>query len=201
MIRTQEDYLESLRGIRKRVFMFGEEIDDYVDHPMIRPSLNAVGMTYQLANDPEHTELMTAESNLTGRRVNRFTHLHQNTQDLVNKVKMQRLLGQCTACCFQRCVGMDSFNALDVITYQMDLDLGTEYNQRFRKYLAHVQEENLVVDGAMTDPKGDRSFISKIGIHLHVTDLIVLEGSKSAKVWGVVVVLGVVLVVTRRGPS
>ncbi len=51
---------------------------------------------------------------------------------------------------------MDSFNALDVITYQMDLDLGTEYNQRFRKYLAHVQEENLVVDGAMTDPKGDR---------------------------------------------
>jgi 4-hydroxybutyryl-CoA dehydratase/vinylacetyl-CoA-Delta-isomerase len=156
MITTQQDYLESLRGMKKRVVMFGEEIKDYVDHPMIRPSLNAVGMTYQLANEPAHHELMTAESNLTGKRINRFTHLHQGTQDLVNKIKMQRLLGQCTACCFQRCVGMDSFNALDVVTYQMDQELGTRYNPRFRKYLAHVQQENLVVDGAMTDPKGDR---------------------------------------------
>jgi 4-hydroxybutyryl-CoA dehydratase/vinylacetyl-CoA-Delta-isomerase len=156
MITTDEDYVKSLRGIKKRIFMFGEEIKDYVDNPMIRPSLNAVAMTYKLANDPTHVELMTAESNLTGRRINRFTHLHQSTQDLVNKIKMQRLLGQCTACCFQRCVGMDSFNALDVVTYQMDQEMGTQYNPRFRKYLAHVQEENLVVDGAMTDPKGNR---------------------------------------------
>jgi len=156
MITTAEDYVESLRGIKKRVFMFGEEIENYVDHPMIRPSLNAVAMTYNLANDPAHVDLMTAESNLTGKRINRFTHLHQSPEDLVNKVKMQRLLGQCTACCFQRCVGMDSFNALDVVTYQMDQEIGTHYNPRFRKYLAHVQEENLVVDGAMTDPKGNR---------------------------------------------
>jgi 4-hydroxybutyryl-CoA dehydratase/vinylacetyl-CoA-Delta-isomerase len=156
MIVTREDYLESLRGIKKRIFMFGEEIENYVDHPMIRPSLNAVAMTYQLANHPEHAELMTAESSLTGQRINRFTHLHQSSQDLVDKVKMQRLLGQCTACCFQRCVGMDSFNALDVTTYQMDQELGTDYNRRFRNYLVHVQEENLVVDGAMTDPKGNR---------------------------------------------
>lgn len=156
MIRSREDYLESLRGMRKRILMFGEEIVDYVDHPMIRPSLNAVAMTYQLANDARHAGLMTAESNLTGQRVNRFTHLHQSTQDLVDKVKMQRLLGQCTACCFQRCVGMDSLNALDVVTHQMDQESGTDYHQRFRRYLAHVQEDDLVVDGAMTDPKGNR---------------------------------------------
>jgi 4-hydroxybutyryl-CoA dehydratase/vinylacetyl-CoA-Delta-isomerase len=156
MIKTREDYLESLRGMKKRIFLFGEEIENYVDHPMIRPSLNAVAMTYELANDPAHAELMTTESNLTGQRINRFTHLHQSTEDLVKKVKMQRLLGQCTACCFQRCVGLDSFNAFDVVTYQMDQDLDTDYNQRFRDYLAHVQKENLVVDGAMTDPKGNR---------------------------------------------
>jgi 4-hydroxybutyryl-CoA dehydratase/vinylacetyl-CoA-Delta-isomerase len=155
-MKTRNDYLESLRGMKKRVFMFGEEIENCVEHPMIRPSLNAVAMTYEIAHDLDHAELMTAESSLTGRRVNRFTHLHQSTQDLVDKVKMQRLLGQCTACCFQRCVGLDSFNALDVVTFQMDQELGTDYNRRFREYLAHVQEEDLVVDGAMTDPKGDR---------------------------------------------
>ncbi|HEX7540721.1 MAG TPA: 4-hydroxyphenylacetate 3-hydroxylase N-terminal domain-containing protein, partial [Anaerolineales bacterium] len=137
MITTQADYLESLRRLKKRVFMFGEELENYVDHPMLRPSLNAVAMTYQLADDPTHLELMTAESSLTGQRVNRFTHLHQNTQDLVAKIKMQRVLGQCTACCFQRCVGLDSFNALDVVTYQMDQELSTAYNPRFREFLAH----------------------------------------------------------------
>jgi 4-hydroxybutyryl-CoA dehydratase/vinylacetyl-CoA-Delta-isomerase len=186
MIKTREDYLESLRGMKKRIFMFGEEIEDYVDHPMIRPSLNAVAMTYQLAEDPSHAELMTAESNLTGQRVNRFTHLHQSTQDLVNKVKMQRLLGQCTACCFQRCVGMDSFNALDVATYQMDQDLGTDYNARFRSYLAHVQTDNLVVDGAMTDPKGNRKLSPSQQVdpdlHVHIVgesaDGITIRGAK-----------------------
>jgi 4-hydroxybutyryl-CoA dehydratase/vinylacetyl-CoA-Delta-isomerase len=156
LIRNREDYLESLRAMNKRIFMFGERVENYVDHPMIRPSLNAVAMTYELADDPAHAELMTAESSLTGNPINRFTHLHQSAQDLVDKIKMQRLLGQCTACCFQRCVGMDSFNALDVVTHQMDADMGTNYHGRFRTYLAHIQEENLVVDGAMTDPKGDR---------------------------------------------
>jgi len=61
MIKTREDYLESLRGMKKRIFLFGEEIKNYVDHPMISPSLNAVAMTYELANDPAHSELMMAE--------------------------------------------------------------------------------------------------------------------------------------------
>jgi 4-hydroxybutyryl-CoA dehydratase/vinylacetyl-CoA-Delta-isomerase len=155
-LKTREAYIESLRAQKKRVYLFGEQIEDPVDHPMIRPSLNAVAMTYELGQRPEYADLMTVESSLTGERVNRFTHLHQGTDDLVKKVKMQRLLGQATACCFQRCVGMDSFNALDVVTARMDRDLGTDYNARFRRYLGHVQEEDLVVDGAMTDPKGER---------------------------------------------
>jgi 4-hydroxybutyryl-CoA dehydratase/vinylacetyl-CoA-Delta-isomerase len=156
-LKTREQYIQSLRNSQKRVFLFGEEIENYVDHPVIRPSINAVAMTYELAQNPETCNLLTTESNLSGERVNRFTHLHQSQTDLVNKVKMQRLLGQCTACCFQRCVGMDSFNALDVVTAHMDQELSTQYHQRFRQYLAHVQSEDLVVGGAMTDPKGDRS--------------------------------------------
>ncbi|KPK94973.1 MAG: 4-hydroxybutyryl-CoA dehydratase [Anaerolineae bacterium SM23_ 63] len=153
---TADAYLDSLRRMHKRVFMFGEEIEDPTDHPMIRPSVNAVAMTYELSHHPDHEALLTTESSLTGKRINRFTHLHQSTDDLVKKVKMLRLLGQCTGCCFQRCVGMDSFNAIDIVTDKMDQALGTEYNLRFREYLQHVQDEDLVVDGCMTDPKGNR---------------------------------------------
>ncbi|MBC7260914.1 MAG: 4-hydroxybutyryl-CoA dehydratase, partial [Chloroflexi bacterium] len=67
------------------------------------------------------------------------------------------LLGQMTGCCFQRCVGMDALNAVDSVTFEMDQALGTEYHARFREYLRYVQEHDLVVDGAMTDAKGDRS--------------------------------------------
>ena len=155
-LKTKDEYVDSLRNIRKRVFLFGEEIKDYVDHPMIRPSIQACAMTYELSHRPEHEELMTAVSSLTGKTINRFTHLHQSTDDLVKKVKMQRLLGQKTGCCYQRCVGFDGFNAVDSVTFEMDEELGTEYHRRFREYLRQVQENDLVVDGAMTDPKGNR---------------------------------------------
>ncbi|MBM3470261.1 MAG: 4-hydroxybutyryl-CoA dehydratase [Armatimonadetes bacterium] len=155
-LMTRNDYIESLRRMKKRAYIMGQEVESPVDHPLVRPSLNACAMTYELAQDPEYADLMLATSNLTGQTVNRFTHLHQNAADLVAKVKMQRLLGQRTGCCFQRCVGMDAFNAVDSVTYEMDRTLGTEYHARFRRYLQHVQEHDLVVDGAMTDAKGDR---------------------------------------------
>ncbi len=155
-LKTRDEYLESLRRMKKRIFMFGEEIKNFVDHPMIRPSINACAMTYELSHQPEYDEWMTAVSSLTGKRINRFTHLHQGTEDLIKKVKMQRLLGQKTGCCFQRCVGFDGFNAVDSVTFEIDQELGTDYNQRFRAYLRYIQENDLVVDGAMTDPKGNR---------------------------------------------
>ena len=157
MLMTPAEYVESLRKLNTRVYMFGEKVDNWVDHPIIRPSINCVAMTYGLAQDPQYKDLMTATSNLTGETVNRFSHLHQSTQDLVNKVKMQRLCGQKTASCFQRCVGMDAFNAVYSTTFEIDEAHGTNYHENFVNFLKYVQEKDLVVDGAMTDPKGDRS--------------------------------------------
>lgn len=156
-IMTREQYIESLRKLKLKVYMFGELIENPVDHPIIRPSLNSVAMTYELATQPEHQELMTAKSNLSGETVNRFTHLHQDTGDLVKKVKMQRLLGQQTAACFQRCVGMDAANSLFSTTYEIDKECGTSYHENFNKYWKYIQENDFTVDGAMTDPKGDRA--------------------------------------------
>lgn len=153
---TSEQYIESLRKMNLKVYLFGKLIENPVDHPMIRPSMNSVAMTYKLAEMDEYKDLMTAKSNLTGKTVNRFCHLHQNTEDLVKKVKMQRLLGQKTAACFQRCVGMDAFNAIYSTTFEIDEKHGTEYHKRFVDYLKFVQDNDLTVDGAMTDPKGDR---------------------------------------------
>lgn len=154
---TAKQYEESLRKLNLVVYMFGQRVENPVDHPIIRPSMNAVAKTYEMAHQPEYADLMTAVSHLSGKRINRFTHIHQSVEDLVKKTKMGRLLGAHTGCCFQRCVGMDALNALSIVTHDIDEKYGTQYKKRFLDYLAHVQENDLTCDGAMTDPKGDRS--------------------------------------------
>ena len=186
-MKTGQQYEDSLRELNFKVYVQGELVKNPVDHPIIRPSMNSVKMTYELAHDPQYEDLMTATSHLNGEKVNRFCHLHQSAEDLVKKVKMQRLLGQKTAACFQRCVGMDAINAVDSTTFEMDKKLGTNYHQRFIQFLGKMQEQDWTVDGAMTDPKGDRSLPpskqADPDLFLHVVekreDGIVVRGAKA----------------------
>lgn len=184
---TAEQYEDSLRHLNLKVYIFGQRVGNVVDNPIIRPSMNAVAKTYELAHRPEYEELMTAQSHISGERINRFTHIHQSIEDLVKKSKMGRLLGAHTGCCFQRCVGMDTLNALSMTTFDIDAKYGTEYHQRFQKYLADIQDRDLTCDGAMTDPKGDRSLPphrqTDPDMFLHVVeerpDGIVVRGAKA----------------------
>ena len=153
---TKEQYIASLRELHLNLYRFGERVENVVDDPIVRPSLNSFAATYELAEDPQYEDLMCATSSLTGRTINRFTHLHQSTDDLIKKVKMQRLLGQKTAACFQRCVGLDAANAVFSTTYETDAACGTAYHENFKRFWTDVQDHDWAVDGAMTDVKGDR---------------------------------------------
>jgi len=154
-IRNGAEYIKSLRGRNLKVYLFGELVKEPVDHPMIRPSINAIAETYDLAN--EQPEIGSVQSSLTGMRVNRFLHIAENAIDLVNQNKMQRKLGQLTATCFQRCVGMDALNSLYSTTFEIDAKYGTVYHKHLIEFIKMVQNENLMIGGAMTDVKGDRS--------------------------------------------
>ncbi len=159
-MKTAKEYLDSMKKMHFELYIFGERITNHSDHPIIKPTRNCVAATYELAEEsrfPQYHNVMTATSHLTGKKINRFCHIHQSTEDLVNKSKMGRGLGTYTGSCFQRCVGMDALNALSMVTYDIDQKYGTGYNERFLKYLRYVQDEDLVCDGAMTDAKGDRS--------------------------------------------
>jgi 4-hydroxybutyryl-CoA dehydratase/vinylacetyl-CoA-Delta-isomerase len=154
-IRTADEYIESLRNRKLKVYLFGELVTEPVDHPVIRPSINAIAETYRLAQ--EEPELASVTSKLSGQRVNRFLHVTESANDVVMQNRMQRKLGQRTGTCFQRCVGMDATNALFSTTYDIDQANGTSYHERFRSFIKQMQSENFVIGGAMTDVKGDRS--------------------------------------------
>ncbi|MDB5714599.1 MAG: 4-hydroxybutyryl-CoA dehydratase [Sphingomonadales bacterium] len=150
-----DDYVESLRNRGVKVYLFGELIDEPVDHPVIRPSINALKRTYDLA--VEDPELATAHSELIDARVNRFLHIVGSPQDLVMKNRMQRRLGQLTGTCFQRCAGLDTISVLHSITYDIDAKHGTPYHQRYLEFMRNAQRNNVIIGAGMTDPKGDRS--------------------------------------------
>lgn len=56
-LKTVAEYLESLRKMRSRVFVLGEEITNPLDHPVIRPSINSVAETYRMAEEPAYRDL------------------------------------------------------------------------------------------------------------------------------------------------
>jgi 4-hydroxybutyryl-CoA dehydratase/vinylacetyl-CoA-Delta-isomerase len=156
-IKNGAQYMESLRRLHPRIYYKGKRIEDVTRHPATAPHVRAAAMTYALAAKKEYRDLATATSHLTGHTISRFTHVHQNVEDLLKKIKFLRLLGQKTGSCFQRCVGLDGINAVYSVAYEIDQKYGTDYFEKFKQWLVHIQDENLMVVGAMTDPKGDRS--------------------------------------------
>ena len=158
-MRTGKEYIDSLRHRDMKVYLKGQLLDkdEVIDHPFIRGHVNSAAMTFELAHDPAYEDLMTVTSHLTGKKINRFTHIHQSKEDLVKKVKMLRMISQKTGTCYQRCVGFDAINALYSTTFDMDQKLGTNYHSRLVNFVKYMQENDIMVAGAMTDPKGDRS--------------------------------------------
>lgn len=156
-IKNGGEYIQSLKNLHPIIFYKGKKIEDVTRHPATAPHVRAAAMTYAMVNDEKYRGLATAVSHLTGHTISRFTHVHRNAEDLIKKIKLLRTLGQKTGTCFQRCVGFDGINATYSVTYEIDQKYGTNYFERFKKWLIYIQEENLMVVGAMTDPKGDRS--------------------------------------------
>jgi 4-hydroxybutyryl-CoA dehydratase/vinylacetyl-CoA-Delta-isomerase len=154
-IVTGEDYIQSLRGRKLKVYLMGERVDEPADHRMIRPSVNAMAKTYDLAL--QEPDLVTVKSPFTDEWVNRFLHIAMSADDLVQQNKMQRRLGQLTGTCFQRCVGMDALNALYSVTNEIDAKNQTPYHARLKAFIKEMQLHNYVIGGAMSDVKGDRS--------------------------------------------
>ena len=153
-MRTYEEYVEKLKSMKPNIYIGEEKVgrDDW----RIQGGMNIIKVTFDCAHSEEYEDLCTATSHLTGKKINRFTHIHQSEDDLLKKQLMTRLLCHRVGGCIQRCMGIDALNALSVITYEMDQALGTDYYERFNKYLENFQENDLVASSAQTDAKGDR---------------------------------------------
>ena len=137
-LKSSEEYLNSLRQMKPRVFVQGERVDSVIDHPLLRPAVNTLALTYAMAQNPQYQELMTTTSELTGGVINRFNNLYHSPDDLIKKLNMVRLCTQKTLCIL-RCMGGEALNGIAVGTYAIDQKHGTDYYAKFMKFAKHFQ--------------------------------------------------------------
>jgi 4-hydroxybutyryl-CoA dehydratase/vinylacetyl-CoA-Delta-isomerase len=155
--RSPEAYKESLRRMRPNIHKFGRLISDVTSDPLTKRTVEGHAQLFAAARDPQHQELFTTVSHLTGKRVSRYLSLLRSPEDIFALSRMKRaafnLTGTCTG---GRCVGGAAFNAMWSVTWDLDQAQGGDYHQRLRRWLRDAQERDITVAGALTDPKGHR---------------------------------------------
>ncbi|MBW2028430.1 MAG: 4-hydroxybutyryl-CoA dehydratase [Deltaproteobacteria bacterium] len=156
-LKTKEEYIESLREMKPTAYMFGEKVTDIVDNPRLRAGIESTAATYELAELEEYRDLVVTQSPLINEPVNRFTLPPASIEDLVARVKVNRVLANRVGTCHQRCTGLDCLSTLAICTYDVDQKYGTGYYDNFMNFLKYVQKNDLTGNAGVTDVKGDRS--------------------------------------------
>lgn len=151
---TGDQYKERMAILKPNVYQQGKLVDRF--DPSIIGGMNVIAATYDFATDPEFERVGVATSHITGKKINRFDHIHQNMEDLLNKQKMTRLYCQEVGGCIQRCMGIDALNAISIASFDADEKHGTKYYGRFIEFMKKVQAEDLSLVCAQTDVKGNR---------------------------------------------
>ena len=187
MLMSGDDFRESLRRYKPRVFLDGQLVASVADERGFGPGINAIALTYDYALKARYAPIMTAVQHTSGKLVNRMSHINTSSGDLLNKLEAVRLVCQETGCA-QRYLTHDALNAIGQVSSRIDDARGTTENTaRFLNYLHRVQDQDLTLGIAMTDAKGDRSKRpheqSNVDSYLHVVERnakgIVISGTKA----------------------
>lgn len=185
-IRTKEEYVESLRRQKPRIYANGERIENVVDHPAFRSGIDAVATSYEIAGDPKYQDLAAVMSPLVNERISLWTNILQNQQDAIASVRLAKAMGDYVAPCHYRCVTADVLTEEWASTYDLDKNHNTDYHQRFVEFVKEAQKNDWVIGGSAVNPKGDRSLSpsrqSDPDMYLHIVekkrDGIVVRGAK-----------------------
>jgi len=156
-LMTPEQFEESLKEHKPRVFMNGKRVESVLENKVTRTVVEANKASYAWALDPQYKDIMTCYSPLINDIVNRYTHVSASIADLVKKAQAGTFTAEMLGTCIYRCVSYDALHALASTCWEMDRDLNTRYYPRFIEYLKMVQRKDLSVAGALTEPRGPRS--------------------------------------------
>jgi len=184
-LRTADEFKESLRDGR-RVYVYGERVEDVTTHPILKISVETAAGDFVLTHmeDPEIRDLFVVTNPETGEPMSRYFEPPKTPDDLEKRLRMIgtsiRLTGGLP---FGKDIGTDAIYAIMAMAQRMGKP---EYVERARNYLTYLRKNDLNLCGAITDVKGDRGKTPAMQTHpdyyVHVVDRnndgIVVKGAK-----------------------
>ncbi len=159
-LRTAAQYKAGLRDGRI-VFSDGKRVEDVTQHKDLGIAVDHVSLDFELAEDPEHRDLMTWQEPGSDSVYSRYFKTPEGSSDLLNRREMierSTRLGSGVVLLVKE-IGSDALFALDLVARQLDRQFGTEYKTRVAAFHRHCMESDLTMAVAQTDVKGDRSLL------------------------------------------
>ena len=84
-LMTPEQFEESIKKLKPRVFMNGKRVDNILENKNTRTVVESNKASYEWALDPKYKDIMTCYSPLINDVVNRYTYVSASTEDLEKK--------------------------------------------------------------------------------------------------------------------
>lgn len=157
-LQTRKNYLKSLQKLRPNIYKFGELIKDVTKHPATKRTVESHARNFDASHDRELTDMYTTTSIFTGEKIHRWNSMMQSADALIANMVMKRQNYRRTGTCTGgACVGWNAQNVLWAVTQEMDQEFGTNYQERLKAWILDSQNNGLIVAGALTDAKGNRS--------------------------------------------
>ena len=123
MIRTVEQYLESLRDERV-IYCLGERVKDVTTHPTLRYVIQPCAMDYFFPNDPKYRDLFVTK-NEEGEDVHFLFTQPKSAEDLVRRREIFVTASRAGGPVLLHAMGTDALAATRVVAERMDC-----YNRR-----------------------------------------------------------------------
>ncbi|NPV71492.1 MAG: 4-hydroxyphenylacetate 3-hydroxylase [Firmicutes bacterium] len=157
-LKTRQVYLQSLREMRPNIYKFGRLIEDVTTDQATRRTVESHARAFDAAYDPKYADLFTTTSSFSGEKIHRFNSMMTSLDEIMANSRLKRAMYRLTGTCTGGlCVGWNAQNVMWAVCHDIDREFGTRYQERLRDWITMAQDKGLVVAGALTDAKGDRS--------------------------------------------
>lgn len=157
-LRTPEHYLESLRDGRS-VYFQGQAVPDVTAHPIIGTACRHAAIDYEMAEQEQYRDLATVRDPDSGQIISRYYQIPRTPEDLLKRSELiatSTKLGATLVCLIKE-IGTDALLGLQMVSRQVDRELGTSYYPRVRAFYDYCRDNDLALAVAQTDVKGDRT--------------------------------------------
>ena len=155
MIRTSQEYRDSIRGTRE-IYMNGERVKDVTSHPMFKPIVDIRARIYDMQHEAATRDLMTMRD---GDDVNAVGNaLPYSQEDWWAKRRASDLVMEEVGGIVTR-VGDETVGEMWSLYDGQDVlnEVDPQFSQNIKTHIHKVLREDPFHVSANTDPKGDRS--------------------------------------------